>query len=86
MNSAIKEIYNRDCTYNESIQLSEEYHKVEKQYNEIYEKLLKSANAEQKKWLDNLFGYGTGLESKIAETHFIEGFKLGLRLATECLK
>lgn len=86
MKSAIKEIYNNESGYYELIKPSEEYRKRHAEYCEIYEKILEGATEQQKKLLDELYIQSGGVESESGETHFIEGFKLGFRLAVECLK
>ena len=86
MKSAIKEIYNNEGGYYDTIELSEEYCKEQAQFDKIFEELLKAATKEQEELLNELFDKFGGLQSELGETHFIEGFKLGFRLATECLK
>ncbi len=86
MDSVIKELYLDNCSFSEKIVPHEDYKKMHKEYIEIFEKLLKGATKEQTKLLNELFDAGGGLEAELNETHFIEGFKLGLRLAAEAFK
>lgn len=83
MKSILEEIYYCKRGNSEVIEASEEYWKVHKKYEEIYEKLEEGLNDKQKKLLDELFVQGGGLEGEMALSHFKEGFKLGLLVAVE---
>ncbi len=85
MKSVIEEIYYGNCKNYETIELSEEYWKVNKKYGELYEKLEEGLNEEQKKLLNDLYVQSAGLEGEAACTHFKEGFKMGLLIAIEAL-
>lgn len=68
----------------EKIKLSDEYWKMQEEYDEIFEKLLKGATREQQDLLNALFETGGGgLECLSGEINFAEGFKLGVRLVAE---
>ncbi len=83
MKSILEEIYYGEKGFYEKIKPSEGYLKVHKEYCQIHDKLEEGLNDEQKKILDDLFIATCGLEDKIACTHFIEGFKIGLLVAVE---
>lgn len=83
MQSVIKEIYLDNGSYSEKIKLSDEYWKMQEEYDEIFEKLLKGATREQQDLLNALFETGGGLECLSGEINFAEGFKLGVRLVAE---
>ena len=77
-------IYLDNCSYSEKIKLSDEYWKMQEEYDEIFEKLLKGATREQQDLLNALFETGGGgLECLSGEINFAEGFKLGVRLVAE---
>lgn len=63
MQSVIKEIYLDNCSYSEKIKLSDEYWKMQEEYDEIFEKLLKGATREQQDLLNALFETGGGLNA-----------------------
>ena len=83
MQSVIKEIYLDNCSYSEKIKLSDEYWKMQEEYDEIFEKLLKGAIREQQDLLNALFETDGGLECLSGEINLAEGFKPGVRLVAE---
>ena len=83
MQSVIKEIYLDNCSYSEKIKLSDEYWKMQEEYDEIFEKLLKGAIREQQDLLNALFETDGWLECLSGEIIFAEGFKPGVRLVAE---
>lgn len=85
MKSVIREIYLDNCGFLEKIKSSKKYKEVDKQFQEVYEKLSDGLTEKQTELLDELAYLSMGLEAEHGETYFIVGFKLGLRLCAEAL-
>lgn len=81
--SVIEEIYNEKRGFCDRIKPSKAYEKANEKYQQIIQELEKKLNDEQKRVLYDLaFAVGER-EGELACTHFKEGFKMGMRLATE---
>ena len=63
---------------------NEKYKKYFNEFNDLIENLGKDMPEEEKfDMLNNLTATQGGLEAAYGDKHFIEGFKLGLRIAVE---
>ncbi|MDE6355673.1 MAG: hypothetical protein K2L67_00305 [Clostridia bacterium] len=85
MKSIIEELYNDNCGFSEKLKPTEKYWEICKQYDEVFNKLLNGTTKEQNELLNELFDYGGLCAGEMSEQHFIEGFKLGFRIAVEVL-
>ncbi|MDE6505022.1 MAG: hypothetical protein K2L42_04045 [Clostridia bacterium] len=86
MRSAIYSLlYNKHGNI-ETINYSDEYYAVQKQYDECYEKLEAVLNDEQKRILDDLFLLSGGLQSEAESAYYEEGFKFAVKLLIDGLK
>lgn len=83
MKSAIEEIYHGNVGSSGQIKESQEYWEINKEYCELYDKMLESLNDEQKEILNKIYEASSGLESEAACAHFKEGFKVGMLVAAE---
>lgn len=86
MRSAIYNLLFNKHGNTDTINYSEEYYAVQKQYDECYERLEATLNAEQKPILSDLFLFGGGLQSEAETTYYEEGFKMAVKLLTDGLK
>lgn len=85
MKSILEEIYYGNRGSSENLEFGEAYHKALSEGCEIYEKLEKSLNKRQKKLLVKLFWSDSEQEAEAVKAVYIEGFKIGFRIAVECL-
>ncbi len=84
-NSVIDFILNTDCGMVEKIHQSEEYKRLSDEGYEVFEKLQGSLGKEQIEMLEKFANLILLEEAEATDSYFKEGFKLGVRLATECL-
>lgn len=83
MKSVIEEIYYK---FWNDIKPSEEYWKIHDKLADLSERIAKSLPDELKTDLNELYLLSGGTEAEQAKTCFIEGFKMGMRIAIEALK
>lgn len=86
MESILSEIFNGTQPYYENIDYGEEYRKITAKYAELCEKFVKTLTKEQKKTFDELCWCDMGIEAEAVEAHYIVGFKLGFKIAVECMR
>lgn len=85
MKSAIEEIFTEDFAILQKIELSEKYWKLNDEVEKIVKAISQNLNEEEQRRLNELFEAMGAAEAEQNFTHFKEGFKLGMRLATEIL-
>lgn len=83
--SAIMDIYLCNHKHSEEIKMPQEYWELDKKMSEIFHELEKLIGSEKKELLSELFDAAAGCECAQAETNYLEGFKLGMKLAMEVL-
>ena len=83
--SVIDFILSNDCSIFEKMKFTEEYKRISAEELKIYENLKESLSDEQKKEFDKFSDLIIDEEAMVEETYFKAGFKLGVRLAVECL-
>lgn len=83
--TVIEELFYDNEGFAGKIRPSEAFKEVSNKAYELYEKLRKVLNEEQKKILDEFADEEMGVTAEASFTHFKEGIKLGLRLCIECL-
>lgn len=83
--SIIEEIFMNNESLCEQIKLTEEYKKRFDEAYDFYEQLCALLSDEQNKILENFVEAKMGESAEGELIHFKEGFKVGLRLAMECL-
>ena len=83
--SIIEEVYNGKRGVCDTIIDSELYRKMIAKSAEVGDRLLVNLSEEKKKLYFQLGNLEAALEADTAQTHFVEGFKLGLCIAIECL-
>ena len=86
MQSILNEIFNGTYPYAENIDNGEEYRKINSKYAKLCEEFVKTLTKEQKKKFDDLSWLDMGIEAEAVEAHYVAGFKLGFKIAVECMK
>ncbi len=84
--SMIKELFYGKRGFYENIRLGKEYRKIIDKIIKLEEVITKNFDEEQKKAYFDYCVLQGGLESESGEAHYIEGFKIGLRLGIECME
>jgi len=85
MKSKIEEIYFETEGCGKSVENSEEYKKIKKDYDKLYEEFNSGLNANQKKILDDLFLLSAGMESEASFVSFKEGVKTAFLVLLDIL-
>lgn len=86
MKSILAEIFNGTHPYRENIDNGEEYRKINSRYADLCDKFIKTLTEKQKEEFDDLCWADIGTEAEAVEAHYIAGFKLGFKIAVECMK
>ena len=86
MQSILNEIFHGNYPCSENIDNGNEYRKITTKYAKLCEEFLKTLTKEQKKTFDDLNWLDMGIEAEAVEAHYIAGFKLGFKIAVECMK
>ncbi|MDE5721672.1 MAG: hypothetical protein K2I30_02890 [Clostridia bacterium] len=82
-NSVFDFIFTSDVC--ESIKPSVQYMRFSNESDKLYRRLKELLNDEQFDIFDKFINLAMGMESEAIETYFIEGFKMGMRIAAERL-
>ena len=83
MKSILEKIYLGTCMNFANIKPSEEYWKIYDVENKYFEDLKSILSEKQREMLDELDAKMGELSAEHSMTNFIEGFKFGMKLATE---
>ena len=83
--SMIDFILSNDYSIFEKMKLTEEYQRISAEELKIYENFKKSLSGELEKEFDKFSDLIIDEQAMVEETFFKAGFKLGVRLAVECL-
>ncbi len=83
--SAMAQLYDGEVAMYDNIPLSAEYKKFGDKALKQFDELEKTLTEQQKKQLDNLLELEIFKSAEFAETNFIEGLKLGIRLGVEAM-
>ncbi len=76
--------YGNNASY-DTIKTSDEYKKLADKSLKQYDELEQTLNEEQKKQLEKLLDLEMYQSADFAESNFIEGLKLGIRLGVEAM-
>ena len=82
-NSVFDFIFTSDVC--ESIKPSVQYMRFSNESDKLYGRLKEHHNNQKFDIFDKFINLEMGMESEATETYFIEGFKMGMRIAAECL-
>ena len=83
MKSIIKEIFYGTKGHFDTIKPSEKYFELQKKGITLYDTIIKELSDEKIAELKKLCDLYCEIEIEVADTHFIEGVKLGILLAVE---
>ena len=84
-NSLLDYIFSMDGEIHSLLIHNEEYKKIVELNSRIYNKLVAELDDKQQKEFIKFADNGTDCEAEASEAYFKIGFKMGVRLAAECL-
>ncbi len=83
MKSMIREIYHANRGTLQTIQDNDEYFNIMKDVSKLYNEIIEKLPDDMKEQFKKFCELQDGLAYETAESHYIEGFKIGLQIGLE---